>query len=95
MDVNSVEAASSGQITQPLQGWSNERGTAEAVVDEALISWKSLSITRGPGLQGIKLAGDRLAAAGWFRRDPSIDSDALELLHVSLSLCAGPLAMSS
>src|SRR3954451_20307338 len=95
VNVNPVEAASSDQITQPLQGWPQERGTAEAVVDEALISRQFLSIARCSGLQGFKLACDRLAPAVWFRRNSGINGDALELLHVSLSLCAEPFAMSS
>src|SRR4051812_28138466 len=94
-NVNPGEGASSDQITQPLQGWPQERGTAEAVVDEALISRKFLSIARCSGLQGFKLACDRLAPAVWFRRNSGINGDALELLHVSLSLCAEPFAMSS
>src|SRR3954463_12221689 len=94
-NVKPGEAARSDPITQPLQGWPQERGTAEAVVDEALISRKFLSIARCSDLQGFKLACDRLAAAVWFRRDSGINGDALELLHVSLSLCAEPFAMSS
>src|SRR6476469_4261547 len=95
LKVTPAKAAATTQTTRRPKAGRRRRGTAEAVVYEALISRKFLSIARCSGLQGFKLACDRLAAAVWFRRNSGINGDALELLHVSLSLCAEPFAMSS
>src|SRR5690349_1115012 len=60
VDVDTIERSGGGRVAQPFEGRADERGPAEALVEEAMLGRDAQPLLREARLQGGELAGDGL-----------------------------------
>jgi hypothetical protein len=96
VNVKTVDDAGRDGIAQPLQGRPDQRGSAVAVIDEAVIRLQAEPLLDDARLQGGDLAGD--GAAGLrVRRDTRINGHTQgrhDYLRVGVDTWEGPVASS-
>jgi hypothetical protein len=73
MDVDDIERRQGHEVTQPLQGRSNQTGAAVAVVDEQHVLADLIAILHHSRFQLGELAIDSVALSLLVRRDARVD----------------------
>src|SRR5947209_9576182 len=80
MYVEPIEVAGRSQITQPLQGWTNQGGAAIAIVDELAVRGEGQTVRGNARAEGGMLTGNGVIVGLLLRGDPGINGS-LEIAH--------------
>ena len=73
MNIDDINCREGDEVTQALQGRSDQTGSAVAVVDEQHVLADLIAVLQRPCLQLGDLAVDSVALGLLIRRDPSVD----------------------